>query len=313
MNLELSAFGNCRLCPRNCGVNRLRGETGFCGETAELRLATIEPHFGEEPPFSGKNGSGTVFFSGCSLKCEFCQNFQISTRGIGQKFSVEEVVQRLALLVQEQKIHNINFVTPDHFFPYCIQIVQNLRKKSMHLPVLFNLSGYQKTEVIKNLEPFADIYLPDFKYSDSHLARTLSHAENYLTVALDALVEMVRQKGFLDSVFLEDNALATRGILVRHLILPGFIQNSIDALTSLFLEFGAEIPISLMSQYIPVKPGRPESLNRRITLAEFEQVYAHVQSLGFKHLFVQFPEAENEALFLPDFEKSNPFRGNILH
>jgi len=313
MNLDLTAFKNCRLCPHNCGVDRLSGEIGFCGETAELRVATIEPHFGEEPPFSGKNGSGTVFFSGCSLKCEYCQNFQISTRGIGQKFTVEAVVQRLALLIQEQKIHNINFVTPDHFFPYCIQIIENLQKNSIQIPVLLNLSGYQKTEVLKILEPYADIYLPDFKYSDSHLAGVLSHAEDYPAIALDALAEMVQQKGFLDSVYLAEDALATRGVLVRHLILPGFIQNSIDALTSLFLEFGAELPISLMSQYIPVNPGRLESLNRRITLAEFEQVYAHVQTLGYKHLFVQFPEDTGEALFLPDFEKSNPFKGNIIH
>jgi putative pyruvate formate lyase activating enzyme len=311
MNLDLTAFENCRLCPRNCGVNRVGGQTGFCGETADLRIATIEPHFGEEPPFSGKNGSGTVFFSGCSLKCEFCQNHQISRDGIGQKFTVDEIVQRLTFLVQEKKIHNINFVTPDHFFPYCVQIVKNIRQNSIEQPILFNLSGYQKTTVLNSLEGYADIYLPDFKYSDSRLARELSNAENYPAVALDALVEMVKQKGFLDSFLHEEAPLATCGVLVRHLILPGFVKNSMDALTSLFLEFGTELPISLMSQYVPVKPNKIQSLNRQITSEEFETVYEHLQTLGFRHLFVQFPEAKGEPLFLPDFKERHPFKGNF--
>lgn len=311
--LDLTAFEDCQLCPRNCQVHRLAGEVGACGETAELRIAAIEAHFGEEPPLSGENGSGTVFFSGCSLKCEFCQNYQISTDGIGRKLTVKAVANQLVALAASRQIHNINFVTPDHFFPYCIQIVKRFRQTYSHLPLLFNLSGYQKIEILKILSESADIYLPDFKYSDPNLARTLSRAEDYPQVALNAISEMARQKGFLNSFSDEnmDTSIATRGILVRHLILPGFVNNSLNALTSLFLEFGPELPVSLMSQYLPVKQNRIQSLNRRITASEFKQVYEHVQTLGFKNLFVQFPASDTEAIFLPDFKKPHPFKGNI--
>lgn len=309
-------FQPCRLCPRECGVNRLAGETGFCGETAALRIAIIEPHFGEEPPISGDRGSGTIFFSGCSLKCHFCQNYQISTAGLGMVTSVPQVVQQLQELIEKHGIHNINFVTPDHFIPYCIEIIEQLRDKQLKLPTVFNLSGYQAIPVLKRIENFADIYLPDFKYSDAKLGQQFSNCPDYPTIALDAIAEMVHQKGWLD-VFEKTETTATtarRGVLVRHLILPGQIPNSIDALTTLFLEFGARLPLSLMSQYTPIQGVPFKDLQRRITVAEFYQVHEHCLELGFKNLFVQYPESEaslSNPLFLPDFSKSRPFNGNL--
>ena len=325
MTLDQSHYRSCRLCPRQCGVDRTAGQIGICGESDQLRIAAIEAHFGEEPPVSGQNGSGTVFFAGCPVRCVYCQNYQISQEGLGEPWTLQEVVDRLARLHSLQGIHNVNFVTPDHFLPHAVSVVPPLRERGVQIPVLYNLSGYQRVEIVKLLQPFADIYLPDFKYSDVSLAGNLSKAPDYPSVALDALAEMVRQKGFLDAVpgsnddearkreGLEGCAVAGRGVLVRHLILPGHIQNSLDALTMLFVEFGKDLPLSLMSQYVPVRllPQDP-SLNRSVLQDEFREVLDHALSLGFKSLFVQYPgdRAGDSRPFLPDFRRPRPFEGN---
>jgi len=315
MHCTLLSFKNCSLCPRNCRVDRTKNRPGYCGESDRLRIAAIEAHFGEEPPISGTNGSGTIFFTGCSLKCSYCQNYQISHHNLGSCYSVTEVVDRIIRLFQEQWIHNVNFVTPDHFFPYMIQIVTELRRRGVAIPIVYNLSGFQKIESLQMIEPVADIYLPDFKYSDPGLARQLSNCENYPDVALAAIAEMVRQKGFLDSFIDEKShhtALAKKGVLVRHLILPGQVENSINALTTLFLEFGTELPLSLMSQYCPVPTFPVDFLNRVVTLEEFNAVHQFAMELGFENMFVQYPENDSAMRpFLPDFRQEKPFPGNI--
>jgi putative pyruvate formate lyase activating enzyme len=321
-----SIYRSCALCPRRCKVDRTAGQKGFCGESDRLRAAAIEAHMGEEPPISGRNGSGTVFFSGCSLRCAFCQNFQISHDGLGSQWDVDAAVNRLLTLHRERDIHNVNFVTPDHFFPHTIAIVERMKARELDIPVLYNLSGYQRIESLRMIVPYADIYLPDFKYSDASLAQRLSRCPDYPAVALDAIAEMVRQKGFLDSFAgcYDDGALschsgntspiAIKGVLVRHLILPGHVKNSVDALTMLFLEFGRELPLSLMSQYTPVRafPEDP-ALNRPITQEEFQSVFNHALELGFRNLFVQYPEdlAGGSRPFVPDFSKDRPFTGNV--
>ena len=322
----LSQYEACELCPRRCGVDRTAGQVGFCGEANRLRIATIEAHRGEEPPISGKNGSGTVFFSGCSLRCMSCQNYQISQEGLGREWTLQEVVDRLAALREHEGIHNVNFVTPDHFLPHTVAVVRLLRERGIRIPTVYNLSGYQRIESLRLIDSVADIYLPDFKYADAALASSLSRSSDYATVALEALCEMVRQKGFLDisitdgdseigKVGTDDLFTAAReGVLVRHLILPGQVQNSLQALSMLFVEFGGELPISLMSQYVPVhqfSPGSP--LNRRVTRDEFQEVFQHAQELSFRNLFVQYPEevATDTGLFLPDFRAANPFPGNV--
>jgi putative pyruvate formate lyase activating enzyme len=309
-----NAFTSCRLCPRRCGVNRLSGEPGFCGETAQLRIASIEAHFGEEPPISGTHGSGTVFFSGCTLKCDFCQNYQLSHLHMGNCTTATDVVHRLRSLSTIQGIHNVNFVTPDHFFPYTRQIVHELRKNDVYIPIVYNMSGYEWIDSLRGIEEWADIYLPDFKYADRKLGEQLSHCRDYPAVTLDAIAEMVRQKGFLDVFLVGDpDNIAQKGVLVRHLILPGQVRNSIDALSMLFLEFGKGLPLSLMSQYHPVGRCNFPGFKRRITDAEFRQVYEHALSLGFHHLFVQYPEGfdTQPSEFLPDFTMTHPFKGNI--
>ncbi|MBN1105337.1 MAG: radical SAM protein [Deltaproteobacteria bacterium] len=312
MDLE-KFYTECRLCPRECGVDRTKGQLGYCREAHRPRVAYLGPHFGEEPPLTGTCGSGTLFFTGCSLRCSYCQNYQISREGFGETAEVETLLQGVIDMMDRNSVHNLNLVTPDHFFPHAFALVDLLRRAGYDLPVVYNLSGYQAVPMLKVAEEFADIYLPDFKYSDSGLSSRLSGCRDYPEKALDAVAEMVRQKGFLDP--LEEGApTATRGVLVRHLILPGQVQNSLDVLTTLLLEFGAGLPLSLMSQYTPVLAQREEDLNRFVTGDEFDRVYRHALELGFEHLFVQFPEpggrvGNRESSFLPDFRLARPFSG----
>lgn len=306
------AYQHCALCPRECGVDRSAGKVGICGESAELRVASLEAHFGEEPPLSGSCGSGTLFLSGCSLLCTFCQNFQISGLHLGAIVGVEQIATRILELVRQQKIHNLNLVTPDHFLPHILDLVERLRDQGFDRPVVYNSSGYQKVEMLRWAETSVDIYLPDYKYSNADLAHALSRCRDYPLVALDALCEMVRQKGFLDH-FTAAKPLASRGVLVRHLVLPGQVTNSIDALSTLFTEFGRDLPLSLMSQYRPARMVRQAELNRPLRHEEFYRVYEHALDLGFRNLFVQPLEGpvEAEDPFLPDFNRERPFKGNV--
>lgn len=311
-------YGNCRLCPRECGVNRFaegnRGTRGFCAESHELRVAHVGPHFGEEPPITGTRGSGTIFFTGCSLRCSFCQNHQISTGGLGTVMTLPELLAHVEAMIRESRVHNLNLVTPDHFFPHAFDLISLIREKGYELPIVFNLSGYQSKDMLVLARAYADIYLPDFKYSDTSLSAELSKCRDYPKVAIEAVSEMVGQKGFLDS-FEKDAPVATRGVLVRHLVLPGETDNSIKALTALFLEFGPRLPLSLMSQYVPATPQKHGDLNRVLRPDEFDVVYHHALELGFERLFVQFPKRGEEtedglSPFLPDFRRAEPFSGN---
>jgi putative pyruvate formate lyase activating enzyme len=311
----MKAFEECRLCPRDCGINRMKGtktaQSGFCGQDSILRVAYVGAHFGEEPPISGIRGSGTVFFSGCSLKCSFCQNYQISRDSLGESVTLDQLSDKVSRLIMEKDVHNINLVTPDHFFPYAFRLVETLRERGYKIPVVYNLSGYQSIASLHIAEPYADIYLPDYKYSDPSVSRRLSRCKDYPKVALEAIAEMIRQKGFLDS-FKGKADPATKGVLVRHLILPGKIENSLNALTSLFIEFGADLPVSLMSQYHPVLPHEDMDMNRPTTQEEFDRVYAHALDLGLRNVFVQFPDEKDiedkmRAHFVPDFRKAEPF------
>ena len=313
----MNLYTNCQLCPRSCRIDRTlpgAGKKAFCGQSNELRVSHIGPHHGEEPPISGSRGSGTVFFSGCSLRCTYCQNHQISLEGLGDIITSEEFYNKTAGMIDTYGVHNINFVTPDHFFPYTFELVEKLRENGYTTPILYNTSGYQSVELLRVAENFADIYMPDYKYSDSEIARRFSRCKDYPQKALDAITEMVRQKGFLDS-YEEGTDVATKGVLVRHLILPGKVENSINVLNSLFLEFGANIPISLMSQYHPVIIHDDNDMNRFLALNEFEAVYSHAVELGLKNMYVQFPAGFarknlEESEFLPDFNRESPFKGN---
>jgi len=303
------AYSPCRLCPRQCATDREAGVPGICGETAKLRIASYGPHMGEEPCFSGTRGSGAIFFSGCPCHCFFCQNWQISNaHGKGQ-ITTPEAFHQLALGLIEQGLHNLNFVTPDHFWPHIESLCARLRKEGVRIPFLFNGSGYQMPAMVARYAAHMDIFLPDFKFADPVLARRVMRDERYPEIALESLRLMVAEKGFLDPFDPTGIELARQGVLVRHLVLPGHLENTLQVLDLLHEEFGRWLPLSLMSQYTPAATAatRPP-FDRPLAPEEYQTALDHAQNLGFENLLIQ-PLAETDD-FLPDFERENPFRGN---
>lgn len=291
----------CKLCPRRCGVPRGDTGAGACksGETARVARAAL--HFWEEPPISGSRGSGAVFFTGCPLGCVFCQNYEISAgENQGRAFS-PQALSGLFFSLVEQGAHNINLVTPTHFLP---QVRQALLVKKLPVPVVYNTSGYERPESLKTLEGLVDIYLPDYKYAQPDLAAALSRAPDYPETALAAIAEMVRQTG---APQYDGEGMMTRGVLIRHLILPGHTKNSMAALRAIAGRFPG-IPVSLMAQYTPWGlaareggvPGYPE-LSRPITKRELQKVQEELFALGLDG-FVQSRKAKGEA-FIPDFHQ----------
>lgn len=280
----------------------------MCGETAMCRVASSGPHFGEEPSFSGTRGSGTIFFSGCSSHCFFCQNHQISNEHLGQAVTVDEFVT-LGRKLAASGVHNLNFVTPDHFWPHIEHLCRTLRAEGVTLPFLFNSSGYQRPDMIARYGEVIDIFMPDFKFADPALAKTCMGDERYPVLALDALRKMVELKGFLDPWDPTGARPAERGVLVRHLILPGHVENSVAVLKLLRHEFGARMPLSVMSQFHPVGACFERSdLARRITPGEHGRIHDLVGELDFRHVYIQEYVPGTE--FLPDFRKDEPFEGN---
>lgn len=271
----------CSLCPRNCGVVRTAEVgNGFCGMPASPVVARAALHFGEEPCISGKNGSGTVFFSGCSLRCGYCQNYAISHRNEGKRITIS----RLADIFRELEnagAHNINLVNPGH---YAVSICKAFELYRPKIPVVYNSSGYEAVETLRLLDGIVDVYLPDCKYVDSALSKALSGADNYFEVASDAILEMVKQTG---SAIFDENGMMTKGTLVRHLVLPGHTKNSIDVLNWL-ATLKDTIWVSLMFQYTPCGDvSAHKELQRRLTQRECEKVWQHMDSLGIVNGYVQ--------------------------
>ncbi len=284
----------CRLCPRACGVDRTGAERGFCGMSHRLTAARGALHFWEEPPISGTRGSGAVFFSGCSLGCEFCQNTAISHEGFGAEITTERLREIFQSLV-DQGAHNINLVTATHFLP---SILPALTPK-LPVPVVYNTGGYESPETLRALEGKVDVYLPDLKYAEEDLARRLSHAPDYFPVACRAIDEMVRQVGPCQ---LDGAGMLVRGVMIRHLILPGQVQNSLKVLDYVAEHFPkGTVMLSLMAQYVPsgrVKHTPP--FDRPITQEEYQAVVDWMYMLGLEDGFLQERSAATED-YLPDF------------
>ncbi|MCX5777995.1 MAG: radical SAM protein [Elusimicrobia bacterium] len=270
----------CMLCPHHCGVIRAGGKTGKCRTATDISVASYTVHHGEEPSISGTRGSGTIFFSNCTLSCVFCQNYPISQMGHGNIFSVDALAQCMIEL-QSQGAHNINFVTPGHVIPMIVDAVFRARQKGMCLPLVYNSSGYEDLETLKLLEGVIDIYLPDAKYADSTQAMRYSSAENYAEINRIALKEMYRQVGTLK---LDDCGIAKKGLIVRHLVLPNDSAGSVEILRFIAKELSTQVHISLMSQYHPAhETGRFPELNRRITPAEYQLVLDALLDVGFEN------------------------------
>ena len=288
----------CCLCPRECGVNRLEGKKGFCGVDAKVMVARAALHMWEEPCISGKEGSGAVFFSGCSLGCGFCQNRQISGGQSGKQITIEHLVE-IFLNLQEQKANNINLVTAGQFLPQVAEALKRAKAQGLHIPVVYNSSGYEKAEILKILDGLVDIYLPDFKYMDSELAEKYSHAKDYPQVAKLALEEMVRQVGMPE---FDSRGMMKRGVIVRHLLLPGHVKNSKNVLKYLYETYGDKIYISMMSQYTPMPTMKDDpQLSRKVTDREYERLIDYAISLGLNNGFIQEGETAKDS-FIPEFD-----------
>lgn len=309
---------NCRLCPRECGADRKNGQRGYCGGGNRAVLSHALLHFGEEPVLSGmedcrtmdnkrfpekKAGSGALFFSGCHLKCLFCQNHQISWEHRGRPVGVNELAEEM-LRLQEQGALNINLVSPTHMILPVLQALKTALVRGLDLAIVFNSSGYEKEETIRLLDGIIDIYLPDFKYACSVLSARLSGAPDYFEHARRAISEMARQQPVLETA--EDGS-ARRGLIIRHLILPGYLENSFKVLEWTAKNLSNDIPLSLMSQYFPCFKAPPE-MQRRLYGEEYQKVLDLALELGFTDIFIQ-PEVETDGRpLIPDFSQKNPFR-----
>ncbi|MCM1165586.1 MAG: radical SAM protein [Lachnospiraceae bacterium] len=291
----------CELCPRKCGVDREKAR-GYCGMGAEISAAKAMLHRWEEPCISGERGSGAVFFSGCTLKCAYCQNYGISTENKGREITAERLAE-IFLELQQQGAHNINLVNPTHFVPQVIRALETAKRSGLSLPIVYNSGGYERTETLRALDGIVDGYLPDVKYFGSDLAEALSDAPNYFDTAMSAVAEMVRQTG---KPKLAENGILLRGTLVRHLVLPWQYKDSIEIVKRLAERFGGDILFSLMSQYTPfgrVKTDtRFEKFNRRITTFEYQKVLDAVYSAGLNGYMQEKSSAKEE--YTPEFDFS---------
>ena len=293
----------CNLCPRKCNIDRSKGSIGYCKEGDALRIARIAPHHFEEPPISGSRGSGTVFFSGCSLCCLFCQNKDISRQGGSGKIINDNELYEQILCLAEQGVHNINLVTPTHFLHRIIPLLEKLKKSGqLHIPVVYNSSGYENVDSLRRLDGLVDIYLPDFKYFSSELAKKYSAAPDYPEVAQKAIAEMYRQVGKYE-YSKDEPSILSRGLIVRHLVLPSCRADSIALLKKLAeIVPVKDILLSLMSQYTPefALDTPYKELHRRITTFEYEQVVKCAEELGFDG-FIQARSSASSG-FTPDFK-----------
>ena len=293
---------SCTLCPRECRVNRLEGETGFCGLGPAAVLARALPHFGEEPPISGTAGAGTLFFTSCNLKCPFCQNYQISRDRMGEAVD-REALAGVMLELAMKGCHNIELVTPTPQLAAVLESLLAACEWGLQLPLVYNCGGYEKTEVIRLLDGIVDVWLPDFKYGNERDARECSAPEDYAQRALESIAEMIRQTG---ERLQTAGGIARQGVIIRHLVLPGRVQNSLDVIRLIAAHLSKKVPLSLMSQYTPTPAvsGDP-LLGRRVTREEYEAVVDLALDLEFENLFIQEVDEHNLA---PDFNKEVSFQ-----
>ncbi len=288
----------CKLCPRKCGADRTSDKTGFCGASDKLKIARSSLHFWEEPCISGDTGSGTVFFSHCTLKCVYCQNYNISTKNQGRTVTENELADCF-LDLQEKGALNINLVTPTHYVPQIIEALKIAKGKGLILPVLYNTSGYETPETLELLRGYVDIFLPDFKYFSKNLAKKYSGAEDYPEVAKKAISKMFDLVGKCE---FDENGIIKKGVIVRHLMLPGLENDSKKVLEYLYNTFGDDIFISIMSQYtpLPTLPKEFPELNSKIDMAIYDKVLDFAVDLGIENAFIQEGEAASES-FIPEF------------
>ena len=289
-------LSKCDICPRKCGVNREKGELGFCKMKDKIKIARYSLHYWEEPIISGEAGSGTIFFSGCNLKCIFCQNYKISSENMGKEISVERL-KEICLELQNMGANNINLVTGTHFLPLIKEALILAKKEGLTIPIVYNTSSYENVESLKEMEGLIDIYLPDLKYYDNKLAENFSLANNYFEIATNAIKEMVRQTG---KPVIENNIMK-KGVIVRHLLLPNHLEDSKKIIKYLHDTYDEDIYISIMNQYTPIKKfDKYPELNRTLTDKEYDELVNYACDLNITQAFIQEGETCKES-FSPDF------------
>lgn len=285
-------LNQCVLCPRKCAVNRYESSNGACGVDFRPKVAAMNIHPWEEPPISGTRGSGTIFFSGCTLKCIFCQNYPISQMGIGRTITAEELAGGM-LKLQEQGAHNINLVTATHQMPAVVRALCLAVQSGLHLPIVYNTSGYERIETLQLLKDIVDVYLPDIKYDDAAAAKFCSQKEDYVNYNRPALIEMWRQVGPLQ---VDEHGIAWRGLLVRHMVLPENLSGTRNCLAFLRGHVGPDVWVSLMHQYFPAyKAVTTPPLNRKVTRHEYQQAFEALLELGLDNGYLQDFEGTGEA------------------
>lgn len=288
----------CHMCPRDCTVNRNKTSLGVCNAGNEIKIARVSLHHWEEPPISGINGSGTVFFSNCNLKCVFCQNHEISQNGKGKEVSIQRLSD-IFLEQQESGAHNINLVTPTH---YALQIREALKiskEKGLHIPILYNSNGYESLNTLKALDGYIDVYLPDLKYCNDKYAIKYSKAPNYFKITSQAIKLMYSQVG---SVQFDENGMIKKGVIIRHLMLPGLLFDSKKIIDFIFKNFGHDVYISLMNQYTPMyKTSQFKEINKVLNPKLYDSLIDYCVSLGIKNAFIQDSGTNTEA-FVPEFD-----------
>jgi len=293
----IEVFNKCNLCPKNCNVNRNIGDKGFCQASNKITIAKYYLHKWEEPCITGENGSGTIFFSYCNLRCLFCQNYEISEFNKGINISVDRFSE-ICLELQNRGATNINLVTPTHFVPLIIEGIKKTRERGLCIPIVYNSSGYENVDTIKMLDGIVDIYLPDFKYYSDEYAIKYSKCRDYFKYASEAIDEMVRQKG---SCKFDKDGNMVSGVIVRHLLLPEMENDSKKIINYLYKKYGNNIYISIMNQYTPVRKCIYDELNNKVSEEVYDDVINYAWDIGVRNAFIQ-EEGTQEESFIPNFD-----------
>ncbi len=294
----LEKLKQCEICPHKCGINRTEGKIGRCKASDKIKIALYRAHNFEEPCISGTKGSGTVFFSNCNLNCIFCQNYEISQKGRGKEITIEELAD-IFLKQQEKGVENINLVTPTSYVVQIIEAIKIARKNGLRIPIVYNTNGYEKVDTIKMLDGYVDVYLPDLKYADDELGKKCSRVEKYFEIATKAILEMQKQVG---KTQINENGIMKKGIIVRHLVLPGNIENSKKVLKWLKEHINEENYVSVMAQYFPTylvkEKEEYRDLNRKLTKEEWRNIENFIDELDFKNGYIQ-ELGEHEEEYVP--------------
>ncbi len=291
METRLNQLKKCKICPHKCGIDRTNNQIGRCKSKDTVKVAMASVHHFEEPCISGKNGSGTVFFSNCNLACRYCQNYKISQLGYGKEITIERLAE-IFLEEQDNKVHNINLVTPTSYVIQIIEAIKIARKNGLTIPIVYNTNGYENVETIKLLNHYIDIYLPDLKYADNHLAKTYSKIDNYFEIATTAIKEMYHQVGKIE---IDEKGMLKKGVMIRHLILPNHTENTKKVLNWINQNLPKDIYISIMAQYFPTYQAKKiEELNRKITPKEYKMIEDYLFSLDLENGYLQELGTEEE-------------------